>query len=211
VGACGCHVLDMSPLLARRMARPSAAESASAAFWSSASLPDAEGAARLNAPLAAMAAQEEKQSWPRWQDRTPVDVVAPQHQAIHALLIRWGLWAVNRAKGRSLASIESLYTKERTSSSTAPLSADPMLMAVERAMISLPEEARATLVWIYADRLAPISICSALGELRRSKFRRGEKPPRWAVMGLRYEGWSAWAFLCRSMVVNRLRRRGEWK
>lgn len=146
----------------------------------------------MNAPLLAMAAQKEEETRrPRRQDRIPVDVVSEDHNALHALLCRWGRWQGERSyRGSTLASVESLYEKVSTPPSTAPMAADPMLMAVERAVIGMPKAHRETIRDLYVYRWTPYTICSAIR-------------PR-----LRYEAWPAWIRICRCMVANRMRMLG---
>lgn len=126
-----------------------------------------------------------------YRNRTPVDEILPQHLRVHELLVRWGMWSGARSRTRSLASIESLYTKAGTPASTAPLSADIVIMDVERAVIKLPQEPdpyRLIIVLLYVRRYAPVSICQ--------------------TVRLRYEAWPERIATCRSMVVNLLRRHG---
>ena len=124
-----------------------------------------------------------------YRDRTPVDEILPQHREVHAHLIRWGMWAGARGRNRSLASVEGLYTKAGTPASTAPLSADPKIMEMERAVIRLPEAHRLTVRLLYVSRWSPVSICQ-----------RGK---------MRYEAWPEHIATCRAMVVNLLRRYGR--
>jgi hypothetical protein len=122
-----------------------------------------------------------------YRDRAPVDEILPQHRAVHAHLIRWGMWAGGRHRGRSLASVERLYRREsNTPASTAPLSADPQIMEMECAVIRLPAAHLLTVRLLYVNRWAPVSIC------QRSR--------------MRYEAWPAHIATCRAMVVNLLRR-----
>lgn len=122
------------------------------------------------------------------RDRTPVDVVLPQHADIHALLIRWGAWNASRAARRGAASVEGLYSKVGTPPATAPLAADRQIVDLERAMVAMPAEQKDTLRRLYVFRMTPISIC----QLRR---------PR-----MRYEAWAEHIATCRSMALNLLRR-----
>lgn len=122
-----------------------------------------------------------------YRNRTPTEEILPQHREVHARLVRWGLWAGGRSRSRSLISIESLYRKEsNTPASTAPLSADPQVMEMERAVIRLPEAHRLTVRLLYVNRWAPVSIC------QRTR--------------MRYEAWPQHIATCRAMVVNLLRR-----
>jgi hypothetical protein len=126
-----------------------------------------------------------------YRNRTPVDEILPQHREVHAHLIRWGMWAGARGRNRSLASIEGLYTKAGTPASTAPLSADPQIMDMERAVIRLPAAHMLTVRLLYVNRFAPVSIC------QRAR--------------MRYEAWPDHIATCRAMVVNLLRRHGVGK
>lgn len=121
-----------------------------------------------------------------YRARTPVDEVDPDQAYLHERLIRWGLWACSKAQGRGLASIEGLYNKAGTPPSTAPLSADPAIMAVERAVTRMPKEHRDTMRRLYVYRMTPTSICQ--------------------MVRMRYEAWPAWVRVCRAMVGNLLRR-----
>lgn len=119
--------------------------------------------------------------------RAPVDEIAPQHEPVHALLCRWGSWASARRAGRTLASVEGLYTKAGTPAATAPLAADKSILAVERALVGMPGEHEATIRRLYVYRMTPLAICKMM------------RPP------LRYEAWTGHIFTCRCMVINRLR------
>jgi DNA-directed RNA polymerase specialized sigma24 family protein len=134
------------------------------------------------------AEKEEPRLYSRgYSERTPIDEIAPQHEEVHSLLVRWGGWVAKKHGKRSLASIEGLYSKS-TPPSTAPEASDSGLMDVERAVLRMPKDHRKTVVLLYVRRFTPTSICS--------------------VLHLRYEGWPAWAFACRAMVRNLLRRYG---
>jgi len=143
--------------------------------------------------LAVSADDEQEDEGPRlhsrgYVDRVPLDVIAEQHLGVHALLIRWGLWSGSRGSA-SLASVEVFSTgKGGTPASTAPMSADPQIMAVERAVLRMPTQHRSTVRMLYVQRLTVLSICKA--------------------MHLRYEGWEPWIYTARCMVVNLLRRNG---
>lgn len=145
----------------------------------------------MNAALAVVEFEEES---PRlysrgFRDRVPTDQVAPQHIVVHGQLLRWGRWSMTRRHGSSLASAESLYSgKSGTPPSTAPMVADPQIVAVERAVINMPMEHADTLRMLYVRGFTPGSICKALH--------------------MRYEGWTHWVFACRAMCRNRLRRQG---
>jgi hypothetical protein len=171
--------------------------------------------------LSAILAEEEEEK-PRlyskgFKDRVPVDEVAPQHMVAHRLLIRWGLWCNSRSSGSSLASAEALYSgKGMMPPSTAPLGADPAVMAVERAMIRMPMEycllsippiihklhlplkrknmpkrigaSGLPLKLLYAWRWSPTAICAAL------------------VPRVRPEEWTGHIHKRRAMVINLMRR-----
>lgn len=148
----------------------------------------------MNAKVLATEFEEEKDRstvwhWtPRRKVRVPVDEVAPQHESVHGLLLRWGAWNRQRSAGSSLASIEATYTKGDTPPATAPLDCDPDIMAAERAVIRMPKEHGATIRMIYVRRFSPFTICRA--------------------MRLRYEDFPRWVFTARAMVRNLLHRQG---
>ena len=140
----------------------------------------------------AMASDEEDEQ-PRlyskgFRMRTPVDEVAPQHEALHGLLIRWGRWVSQRGKNSSLPSLPLYSGTGGTPASTAPMAADLQLVAVERAVLRMPMQHADTVRMLYVRRLTANSICQALR--------------------MRYEAWPDWAFSCRAMVRNLLRREG---
>jgi hypothetical protein len=135
-----------------------------------------------------MKKEEEPRLYSRgYRMRTPVDEVAPQHRQVHELLTRWGAWCRVRGARRGLLSVEGLYTTAGMPPSTAPLSSDPQIMRVERAVLRLPLPHLRTLRWLYVSLWTPLTICKAL------------RPP------LRYEAWPAHIATCRSMVINRMR------
>jgi hypothetical protein len=124
-----------------------------------------------------------------WKPRnllTPADdVIMPAHEKVHELLIRWGLWARRRAPSTSLASLEGLYNKAGSPPSTAPLSADPRIAAVELAVIGIPLSLhRRLLLMMYVLRQSNYTIC------RACKFP--------------FKGYPAETFRARQMVVERL-------
>ncbi len=121
------------------------------------------------------------------QPRCPSDIVAQQHQDIHAELERWGAWNAERYKAGASGSVESRY-REQTAAATG-LGVDPRLVALERAVLHLPPKHRDTVRIFYVDRQDARTICR--------------------VFALRYEAFPSWMFLCRAMVVNLLRRHGQ--
>ena len=139
--------------------------------------------------MAAVLAMAEVRLYSRgYSMRAPVDEIAPQHEQVHALLCRWGAWASTRSSaGRSLASVEGLYRRAGTAPATAPLAADKAILAVERALIGMPNEQETTLRRLYVYRMTPLAICKMM------------RPP------LRYEAWPGHVFVCRAMVINRIR------
>lgn len=133
-----------------------------------------------------LAIAEEPEDEPRlyskgFQDRVPVDEVAPGQLTAHAWFIRWGRWQGTRPSSPGLASIEGLYVKAGTPPSTAPMASDPTLMAIEVVVLDMPIPHRDTMCMLYVRRLTPYTICRSL------------KP------GLRYESWPNWIFSCRAM------------
>jgi DNA-directed RNA polymerase specialized sigma24 family protein len=104
---------------------------------------------------------------------------------VHAQLARWGRWASQRSKGgSSIASLEALCRRVASPPATAPLTADPALVAIERAVITLPAQHRDTIVYLYVRRFSAHTICR--------KFR------------LRFEDFARWVHDCRAMVLARL-------
>lgn len=82
--------------------------------------------------------QEEPRLYSRRDERWigPVDVVAPQHANIDALLERWARWNRERYEPATCASMEKLYLRggrDATPPATAPQPPDPQLVAVDSA------------------------------------------------------------------------------
>jgi hypothetical protein len=119
--------------------------------------------------------------------RLPVDVVAEQHQEIHAELERWGAWNAERYKPASVGSVESRY-REATAKATAD-SIPPSIMAIERAVLRMPRPHRDIIRMFYVTRDSPSYICRA--------------------HVLRPRTFQTWMFNARAMVVNLLRRHGN--
>lgn len=138
------------------------------------------------------------------QERTPVDVIAPQHIAIHADLERWGAWNRERHQQGSASSAEGDYEgggggREVKRPSVA-LPANPRHGQLDRVVrlmqLRVPQHGE-TIKLFYAGarnrkgRVFPASptiICN--------------------VMMLRFEDFQKWMFDCRAMVVNLLRFEG---
>lgn len=117
----------------------------------------------------------------------PVDVVAPQHEAVHAELGRWGTWNALRYRAAICASVEGRY-REPTAPATGE-AVDPLIMAVERAVLRIPKDYRDTVRMFYVTRETPSYIC------RRFVLR-----PR---------AFPEWMFTARAMTCNQLRRQGN--
>jgi|SRR3990167_271671 len=117
--------------------------------------------------------------------RCPTDAIAPQHQNIHAELERWGSWNAERYR----AGASGLVERYREQTAKGMDSVDPRLIALERAVLGLPEEYRDTVRMFYVTREDARTICR--------------------IFALRYEAFPSWMFLCRAMVVNLLRRHGQ--
>ena len=149
-----------------------------------------------------MSAVEAPRLYSRAQ-RVPVDVVAPQHEDVHADLERWGRWNRERMRSRGCASAESVYERTRTPGATIE-EIDLRSVAIEKAIIGMPEDCRKTLRWYYFDAGY---LC-----LKAARNRRPGMPcPTIAqiicwMLTLRYEAFPQWMFTCRAMVVNLLRR-----
>lgn len=120
--------------------------------------------------------------------RVPVDIVAPQHEDIHADLEKWGRWNRERMRSRSCASAESVYERTRTPSATVE-EVDLRSVAIEKAVLRMPEQQRDTTRLFYVQGVSPNGICR--------------------MFSLRYEAFPQWMFTCRSMVLNLLRRQGN--
>lgn len=117
--------------------------------------------------------------------RVPVDVVAPQHEDIHADLEKWGRWNRERTASRGCASAESVYEKTRTPGSTAH-EVDLRSVQLERAVLNVPEPYRQTLRLFYVQGISPSALCKGFS--------------------MRHEAFAAWMFAARAMVVNLLMR-----
>jgi hypothetical protein len=140
---------------------------------------------------ALLAEDPEKEEQPRlWSKvvnvRTPVDEVADEHTKEHGMLIRWGLWVRRSSTSTTLASVEGRYSRGGgTPPATAPLSADPLVVAVEfvvsgtccgeadclqtlrlsrgkRHLLCDVCRSRSLLIMFYAFRCSGWTICRAL-------------------------------------------------
>lgn len=120
------------------------------------------------------------------QARCPVDVIAPQHQDVHALCERWGAWNAERYRAGTSGSVESRY-REQTPHATGD-GVDPRMIQVERAVLRMPKDYRDTVRMFYVTRTDPRTICK--------------------IFTLRYEAFGPWMFTARAMIVNLLRRHG---
>jgi hypothetical protein len=123
----------------------------------------------------------------RYTDDVATDVIAPEHIALHGRLGRWGSWARRRSTGRSLASVEGLYSRGGGSpASTAPLGADLETVEMELAVIRVPDvRQRTTVIRLYVFSLAPHTICVRMLRLKPAQ-------------------WPAWIHGCREAVLSNL-------
>jgi len=128
------------------------------------------------------------------QQRTPVDVIAPQHIEIHVDLERWGAWNRERKQQGTCSSVESEYDSSggrETKRSTVSLPANPRHGQIDRVVrqmrMRVPQHGE-TVTLFYAKRRSPLDICH--------------------VMLLRFEDLPKWMFDCRAMVINLLRLEG---
>lgn len=119
--------------------------------------------------------------------RQPVDVIAPQHVELHAELERWGAWNRERGEQGKCSSVESGYSSGGREPGRAiiALPPDPRLSELDRIVrfmrLQVPDHGQ-TVKLFYADRKAPLWICY--------------------TFNLRFEGFPAWMFACRAMVIN---------
>ena len=97
----------------------------------------------------------------------PEDLIAPQHQAIHADLDRWARWVSEGYTPATCASLEKYYLKggRDVAPATAPLPANPRLEAIDRAVrlmrMRVPQHAEAIYRY-YVEREEPQLICRRL-------------------------------------------------
>lgn len=125
----------------------------------------------------------------------PVDVIALQHQAIHRWLEDWGRWSREKRSRLKCGSAEGSYRARRPQGeiweyepprATLPVIPNPQNLAVDRAVLRLPEQHRAAVKMFYVEGRPPRVMCRALH--------------------LHWAGFEAWMFACRAMVLNQLRK-----
>ena len=133
---------------------------------------------------------------PRMYSRTrplPVDVVDPDHTAIHSDLEAWGRWNRDRGHKMLCGSAEGNYRapwRQWSYPTTAEMMPrnlrNPRNVAVDRAVLHLPEQHRETVRRYYVFQQVP--------ELIARKA------------NIRYIDFGRWMRDCRCMVLNQLRR-----
>ncbi len=103
------------------------------------------------------------------QSPLPVDVVAPEHQAIHADLERWGSWNREKYRPATAASAEGDYHRTRAqdqSTDYPQLSIanppNPRNAQIDRAILKLPKDYQAALRLFYVSRSDSTYICRVL-------------------------------------------------
>jgi len=124
--------------------------------------------------------------------RLPVDVVAVAHVAIHFDLDRWGRWNRERYQQQTCESIEKNFEEtggRQAKKAVVALPPDARLRRMEEIVVALIQDDQTeahgeTLRQFYCRRWAPKTIC-------------------WAHH-LQYEGFGAWMFLSRALVLGRL-------
>lgn len=123
--------------------------------------------------------------------KCPVDIIAPQHEEIHADLERWGAWNRDRYRPKSCTSMEKNYHRGRGDQAAeypklpVSLPASAKNRQVDRAVIRLPMQHRETVRLFYVEKKAPMAICR--------------------LIVLRWADFPRWMFDCRCMVLNVLR------
>lgn len=140
------------------------------------------------------------------QPRLPVDVVAPQHLAIHAELERFGTWCRERIERGECESIEHLYDEtggREAKRATIALPPDPRMHEIDRVLrhmrMRMPQHGEALRMFY-------------VGALRTNTSARGLRYDQCApkriciVLHLRFEDFGGFMFDCRAAVLNLLRR-----
>jgi hypothetical protein len=129
---------------------------------------------------------------PRLYSRTrrqPVDVVAEQHLVVHGWLERWGAADRGGAGAGTCSSAEGDYDSgaggRENKRPIIALPPNPIYPRITRAVWHMPMQQGETVRLFYVKRRSPMKICE--------------------IMVLRWEGFPAWMFACRSMVLNLLR------
>lgn len=120
----------------------------------------------------------------RYTNDIATDVIAPEHAPVHVRLSRWGSWARRRSTGRSLASVEGLYSRGGGSpASTAPIGADQEIVDVELAVARVPDmRQRSTVIRLYVFSFAPHTICVRMLRIQPA-------------------AWAEWVYGCRKAVL----------
>jgi hypothetical protein len=125
----------------------------------------------------------------------PADEIAPEHEAVHAQLEDWGRWNRDRRGRMRLGSAErrcqSRYRDHHypTYDEMMPVIANPMNLAIDRAVLEVPGGHQLALKLNYVQ-LAPAWLI-----VRRCRLRPG--------------GFGRWMHDARCMVINLLRRQGS--
>ena len=126
------------------------------------------------------------------ETKCAVDVVAPQHDVIHADLERWGTWNRDRYRPGSCTSMEKNYRRTRANDQGMEYPRLPIAMPInprnreiDRAVLRLPEQHRETVSLFYVKRKPPELICR--------------------LVVVRWTHFPRWMFDCRAGVLNLLR------
>jgi len=143
-----------------------------------------------------MRSKQQEKSIPRKRESNPpADAIAPQHQVIHGWLEDWGRWSREKRSRLACGSAEGRYLPRRPQGEVweyepprASLPQVPNLqnLAVDRAVLRLPEQHRKAVKMFYVERRDPRAICR--------------------VLVLRWAAFPEFINTCRAMVLNLMRK-----
>jgi DNA-directed RNA polymerase specialized sigma24 family protein len=121
----------------------------------------------------------------------PVDLIAPQHEALDSDLVAWGRWSRERRARIKCGSAEGAYRAGYrswhypTAAEMMPSLPNPRAQDLDRAILRIANQHRELLRMHYVDLRQATVICRQLA--------------------LRWETFGQWMFDARAMVINQLR------
>jgi|SRR5688500_18954833 hypothetical protein len=103
-----------------------------------------------------------------WSRERPVavDMIAPGHEEVHSLLLRWGRWNAAHYAPQTALSVEGRY---REPGARAAPTVDPVFAAVEVTVLRLPRRHRDAVRAYYCTNSSPSFIVKLIG-IRAKQF-----------------------------------------
>jgi hypothetical protein len=144
------------------------------------------------------------------QTKGPQDVVAPQHQEIHAELDSWGRWCRERYVPGECASIEHRFDNtggRSTKAAVISLPENPMYRRIDKVVrhmrMNMPDHGEALVLYYAGDLFQPKKMATGLIYIRCSAQQICRK------LHLHWSHFEGHMTYSRAALVNLMRRMGE--